>query len=164
MVCHLKLDDWGKGSVRDRSSITLLKRWVGGVRNGQFLMIYSNVNHQRVGWVGLKKSKTWWRNTWMVLNAGNRVLLLPYTMYYMLGWTPFEFNFCTINNIFDKDSLCILLKGQLISKCLFSIFNSSKKQMIKFDFTTMVPQVKLFSFIFWENWKHQKDISKLIDL
>ena len=28
----------------------------------------------------------------------------------------------------------------------------------------MVPQVKLFSFIFWENWRHQKDISKLTDL
>ena len=35
-----------------------LKRWVGGVRKWQFLMIYSTVNHQRDGWVGLKKSKT----------------------------------------------------------------------------------------------------------
>ena len=52
--------------IRDRSSITSSKRWVGGVRKVQFLMIYSTVNHQRVGWVGLKKSKTWWRNTWMV--------------------------------------------------------------------------------------------------
>ena len=40
--------------------------WVGGVRKWQFLMIYSTVNHQRGGRVGLKKSKTWWRNTWMV--------------------------------------------------------------------------------------------------
>jgi hypothetical protein len=31
---------------------------VGGVRKWQFLMIYSTVNHQRVEWVGLKKSKT----------------------------------------------------------------------------------------------------------
>ena len=44
--------------VRDHSSITSSKRWVGGVRKWQFLMIYSTVNHQRVGWVGLKKSKT----------------------------------------------------------------------------------------------------------
>ena len=36
------------------------------VRN--FLMIYSTENHQRGGWVGLEKSKTWWRNTWMVPN------------------------------------------------------------------------------------------------
>ena len=28
----------------------------------------------------------------------------------------------------------------------------------------MVPQVELFSFVFWENWRHQKDISKLTDL
>ena len=51
--------------LRGHSSITSSKRWVGGVRKWQFLMIYSTVNHQRSGWVGLKKSKTWWRNTWM---------------------------------------------------------------------------------------------------
>ena len=35
-------------------------------------------------------------------------------------------------------------KGQLISKCLFGIFNSPKKRTKKFDFTTtMVPQVEL---------------------
>ena len=33
-----------------------------------------------------------------------------------------------------------------------------------FDFTTMVPQIDLFSFVFWENWRHQKYISKLTDL
>ena len=39
-------------------------------------------------------------------------------------------------------------KDQLISKCLFGIFNSPKKRTKKFDFTTMVPQVELFSFVF----------------
>ena len=39
-------------------------------------------------------------------------------------------------------------KGLLISKSLFGIFNSPKKRLKKFDFTTMVPQVKLFSFVF----------------
>ena len=39
---------------------------MGGVRKWQFLMIYSTVNHQRGGWVGLKKLKTWWHNIWMV--------------------------------------------------------------------------------------------------
>ena len=28
----------------------------------------------------------------------------------------------------------------------------------------MVPQVELFSFVFWENWGHLQDISKLTDL
>ena len=42
-------------------------------------------------------------------------------------------------------------KGQLISKCLLVIFNSPKKRTKKFDFTTMVPQVELFLFVFWEN-------------
>ena len=41
---------------------------VGGVRKWLFLMIYNTLKYQRVGWVGLKKSKTWWRNTWMVPN------------------------------------------------------------------------------------------------
>ena len=53
-------------SLRDHSSITSSKRWVGVIRKWQFLMIYSTVNHQRGGWVGLKQSKTWWRKTWMV--------------------------------------------------------------------------------------------------
>ena len=55
-----------KRCFRGHSSITSSRRWVGGVKKWKFLMIYSTVNHQRVGWVGLKKSKTWWRNTWMV--------------------------------------------------------------------------------------------------
>ena len=42
-------------------------------------------------------------------------------------------------------------KGQLISKCHFGIFNSPKKRTKKFDFTTIVPHVELFSFVFWEN-------------
>jgi hypothetical protein len=42
-------------------------------------------------------------------------------------------------------------KGHLISKCLFGIFNSSKKRTKKFNFTTMVPQLEWFSFVFWEN-------------
>ena len=36
--------------VREHSSITSSKRWVGGVRKWQFLMIYSIVDHQRGGW------------------------------------------------------------------------------------------------------------------
>ena len=45
-------------------------------------------------------------------------------------------------------------KGQLISKCLFGIFNSPIKWTKKFDFTTMVTQVVLFLFVFWEKWRH----------
>ena len=55
-------------------------------------------------------------------------------------------------------------KRQLISKCLLDIFNSPKKGTKKIKFTTMVPQVELFSFVFWENSRQQKDISKLTDL
>ena len=55
-------------------------------------------------------------------------------------------------------------KGQLISKCLFGILNSPKKRTKKFKITTVVPQVELFPFVFWKNWRDQKYISKLTDL
>ena len=55
-------------------------------------------------------------------------------------------------------------KGQLISKHIFCIFNSPKKRTKKFNSTTMEPQVELFLFVFCENCRHQKDISKLTDI
>ena len=42
-----------------------------------------------------------------------------------------------------------LLKGHLISKWFFASSISSKKRTNKFDFTTMIPQVDIFSFVFW---------------
>ena len=38
--------------LRDHSSITSAKRWVGGVRKWQFLLIYSTINADVGGWVG----------------------------------------------------------------------------------------------------------------
>ena len=64
----------------------------------------------------------------------------------------------------QSSSFTFVAKGHLISKCLFGVFNFSKKQTKKFDFTTIVSQVELFSFIFWKNSKIQKDILKLTDL
>ena len=54
-------------------------------------------------------------------------------------------------------------KGGLVSICLWYL-QFFEKRMKKIDFTTKVPQVELFSFIFWDNWGRQKDISKLTDL
>ena len=31
----------------------------------------------------------------------------------------------------------------------------------KIDFTSMVPQVELFSFVFWENWRLTLNLSQL---
>ena len=46
--------------------------------------------------------------------------------------------------------LCHHVKGPFISKCLFGIFNSLEKRTKKFNFTAaMIPQVQLFSFVFW---------------
>ena len=56
-----------------------------------------------------------------------------------------KYNF---ESIFPSNEMNLVPKGQLILKCLFVIFNSPIKRTKKFDFTTMVPQVELFSFIF----------------
>jgi hypothetical protein len=63
------------------------------------------------------------------------------------------------------DLLSNFLKGQLISKGLFSILNSSKNRTKKFDSTTMISKVDMFSFVFLEEFEDtKKDISKLTDL
>ena len=55
-----------------------------------------------------------------------------------------------VNSMKQLTSLFILPKGQLISKGLFGILNSSKKRTKKFDLTTMILQLELFSFVFWK--------------
>ena len=52
------LKDKNSMYVRERTSITSAKRWVGGVRKWQFLLIYSTKNADVGGWVGLKKPKS----------------------------------------------------------------------------------------------------------
>ena len=44
--------------IRDHSCITSAKRWVGGIRKWQFLLIYSTIYADVGGLVGLKKPKT----------------------------------------------------------------------------------------------------------
>ena len=110
----------------------------------------------------------------MILKSSNEVVK-PY----------FELNSswslsCSNKAFFDKSKisslwLCELCKGQLISKCLFCILNSPKKQPKKFNFTAMVPQVELFLFVFFErelktekrhfesSRRRKKDILKVAD-
>ena len=53
-------------------------------------------------------------------------------------------------------------KGQLISKANCQAVNSSKKQTNEFNFTTtMIPQVDLFSFVFWKKLKTPKKPFKI---
>ena len=47
-------------------------------------------------------------------------------------------------------------KDQLILKGFFGILNSPKKPSKKCNFTTMIPQVDLFSFVFWEKLQTPK--------
>ena len=52
--------------------------------------------------------------------------------------------------------------GQIISKGLFDVFDFLKKRTKEFDFTTMIPQVDLFSFVFWRKSKTSKNHFEII--
>ena len=54
------------------------------------------------------------------------------------------------------------LKGQLISKGVLMFSISSKKRTKEFDFTTMIPQIDLFSFVFWRKAKTPKNHFEII--
>ena len=56
--------------------------------------------------------------------------------------------------------LYLYIKVQLISEANCQAVNYSKKRTNEFDFTTMIPQVDLFSFVLEEI----EDISKSTDL
>ena len=55
-------------------------------------------------------------------------------------------------------------KGQLISKCLFGIFNFSKKRTKNSTWLQWYLKSNCFRSFFWKNWRHQKEIPKLFDL
>ena len=54
-----------------------------------------------------------------------------------------------------------MFKGHWISKWFLGSSISSKKRMNKFNFTTIIPQVDLFSFVLWRKLTTQKINSKL---
>jgi len=55
-----------------------------------------------------------------------------------------------------------IIKGQLISKGVLMSAISSKKRTKEFDFTTMIPQIDLFSFVFWRKSKTPKNHFEII--
>ena len=55
-----------------------------------------------------------------------------------------------------------IIKGQLISKGVLMYSISSKKRTKELDFTTMIPQIDLFSFVFWRKSKTPKNHFKII--
>ena len=67
----------------------------------------------------------------------------------------FMFSAILIEGILNK-TLVGITKGQIISKANYGILISSKKRTNKFDFTTMIPHVDLFSFVFWRKLKTPK--------
>ena len=67
------------------------------------------------------------------------------------------FNFIWLNTVAEISKSCpkiiTVSKGQKKSKCFFQADISLKKQTNEFDFTTMIPQVNLFLFVFWRKLK-----------
>ena len=55
-------------------------------------------------------------------------------------------------------------KGQLISKCLFGVFNFSQKTNDEIQLYCYDTTGRLVFVLFGGNWRHQKEISKLTDL
>jgi hypothetical protein len=72
------------------------------------------------------------------------------------GGTPASVQEVSEKNVWACVSMVVtaISKGQLISKGIFGILNSSKKRTI--NLTIMIPQVDLFPFVFWKNLKIPK--------
>ena len=64
----------------------------------------------------------------------------------------------------DKLALKPSIKSQLFSKWFMGSSISSKKRTNEFNLTIMIPQVDLFSFVFWRKSTTPETISKLSDL
>ena len=80
----------------------------------------------------------------------------------------FTFHFIIVTIIFrlfaDAFLFISWLKVRQSQNDFFKPTFPPKKRTNEFYFTTMKPQVDLFSFFFGGNWRHQQDISKLTDL
>ena len=91
------------------------------------------------------------RTELIIILGSHKYSVLLHSIIWDLNYFEIQFIFC---NVYPGT-----IKGQLISKYLFGIFNSSKKRTKKFDLTTMVvvPQVELFSFLFLEEFEDTKN-------
>ena len=61
-------------------------------------------------------------------------------------------------------TLRLNIEGQLISKWFFVVIDFLQKRMNEFDFTAMIPQVDLFSFVFLEEIDNPKNHFEINDL
>ena len=65
-----------------------------------------------------------------------------------------------------RRNIHVISKGQLISKCLFGVFNFFQKmnESIQLYYDAWCLRSTCFCPFFWRNWRRQKDMSKLTDL
>ena len=134
---------WLKESCcKNQPSITSAKKWAGGDRKWQFLLIYSTIYADVGGWVGLKKPKSCWRNTYLFDPLGDRGLLnvLNVTKLVLneLEWNPYILGFSNFRRpVFSKPVswwglFCCYSKTALIVSNL-SHDNPSKIIITQFD-------------------------------
>ena len=85
-----------------------------------------------------------------------------------LGYRNFSIKLIKLLDVFEKSFTSCntywhhVTKGQIISKWFLMSSISSKKQTKEFNFTTMIPQIDLFSFVFWRKSKTPKKHFKII--
>ena len=66
------------------------------------------------------------------------------------------------SRVLEPTPKVLISKGQITSKGFLMSLISSKKPTEEFDFTTMIPQVDLFSIIFWKKSKTSKNLFEII--
>ena len=80
-----------------------------------------------------------------------------------MGLNVFLFLFVHIRVFMNVCYVLYATKGQLISKCLFGASILPKNERKQFDLSYHSSKVE-FLLVFWENWRYQKDFSKLTDM
>ena len=126
----------------------------------------------------VKKIASWWHflsskkcqnYTWLSINNSTKnstpkqdfhciIMSLRYDRKLILKLHTSKIAYWSENAHFYLD--VALHKGQLISKCLFGVSNSSKKRLENSNFC----HSQLGQNFFWKNWRNQNVLSKLSDL
>ena len=97
-----------------------------------------------------KGGRKWCHSYQLYINWLLLASYYKYSSYYTYSLVNFPY-FSNIRTVQLKKKN--LSKGQTKSKWFFQADVSSKKWTNEFNFTTMIPQVDLFSFVYWKKSK-----------
>ena len=97
-----------------------------------------------------------------------QIVIFSICLLWQIGYWLLVFIWQIAKGIYKKYFISILFmslaKGQLFSKCLFSVFKFSQKTNKKNLIWGNIEVKSNFLFVSWENCRYQKDILKLTDL